>query len=282
MKTANRYLSGLIALLVVGLVLFLILDLAGPAFSAPRLSALIAPAPQAGDPIPLAPISGLKSLNATVNLDVNGKINGKRTKGDLTALVTSNDQNKSKVTVSGGLLGDITAQVGGSVVGLFTPKKVDLYKTPEGAFVVVNALVPICIKPDASKATEALEDVSPASLFTMLTGSDVARGELVGQETRKGVKVDHWVIDGDAFLDAAQNSSDSKLQTFGEALWSAEDIHLYLDAKTGLPIALDGSFTGAFEPLKFEGDFDVQLELTGVNTNTPVNLPAACNNPISK
>ena len=39
---------------------------------------------------------------------------------------------------------------------------------------------------------------------------------------------------------------------------------------------------GKYEPLKFEGDFSVQIELTGVNANTPVDLPASCANPISR
>ena len=96
------------------------------------------------------------------------------------------------------------AQVGGSVLGLFTPSKVDLYKVPEGAYVAVGGLVPLCIKPDTSKATAALDELSPSSMMNMLTGSDVARGKFVGDEKLNGEPVKHYVIDGDAFLAAAQ------------------------------------------------------------------------------
>jgi hypothetical protein len=241
-----------------------------------------APTPPPGDPIPLKSIEGLNSLNATVKLDVNGLIDGKKTKGDLNALLASNDQKKSRVTVSGSLLGDIAAQVGGSVLGLFTPSKVDLYKVPEGAYVAVGGLVPLCIKPDTAKATAALDELSPSSMLNMLTNSDVARGKFVGDEKLNGVPVKHYVIDGDAFLAAAQKSSDPKLQAFAEALWSADDIDLYVDATGGHPVALRGNFSGAFEPLKFEGDLGVQIELTGVNTNPKVDLPSSCKKPITQ
>ena len=282
MKRTNRYLSAVIALGVIATVLFLAFSVAGPAFSTTGLAAFAAPTPPPGDPIPLKPIADLTSLNATVKLDVNGLINGKRAQGDLTGLLTTNDQKKSRVTVSGSLLGEIAAQVGGSLVGLFTPSKVDLYKVPEGAYIVVNGLFPVCVKPDAPKATAALDDMSPQSLLTMLTSSDVARGKFVGEETLNGAPVKHYVIDGDAFLAAAQKSTDPKLKAFGEALWSAEDADLYIDAKSGHPVAFRGNYSGEFEPLKFEGDFGVQIELTGVNTNTPVNLPSSCDNPISR
>ena len=225
---------------------------------------------------------GLNSLNATVKLDVNGKIDGKKTKGDLNALLASNDQKKSKITVSGSLLGPIAAQVGGSVLGMFTPSKVDLYKVPTGTYIAVNSLVPICVKPDTADAAAALDELSPSSMMNMLTGSDVARGKFVGDEKlSNGTPVKHYVIDGDAFLAAAQKSSDPKLKDFADALWSADDIDLYVDAKGGHPVALRGNFSGAFEPLKFEGDLGVQIELTGVNTNPKVELPSSCNKPIS-
>jgi hypothetical protein len=115
----------------------------------------------------------------------------------------------------------------------------------------------------------------------MLTGSDVARGKLVGEETLNGMTVEHYVIDGPAFLAAAQQSTDPNVRTFGEALQSADDADLYVDSVGGYPVAFRGSYTG-FEPLKFDGDFTVQIELTGVNENTPVSLPPACNNPISR
>jgi hypothetical protein len=282
MKTTNRYLSTVIALAVVAIVVFLALDLPGRAFSTSRLSSLMAPTPPPGEPIPLQSLAGLNSLNATVKLNVNGLIDGERTQGDLTALLASNNQKKSRITVSGGLLGELAAKVGGSLVGLFTPSKVDIYKVPDGTYIVVNGLLPMCIKPKALNATAVLDEISPQSLLTMLTNSDVARGKLVGRETLNGVAVDHYVIDGAAFLAAAQKSSDPKLREFGQALWSADDADLYLDAKTGYPVAFRGNYSGSYDPIKFQGDFGVQLDVTGVNTNPAVDLPAACNKPISQ
>jgi hypothetical protein len=282
MNTTNKFLSIGVAIVLIALVLFLGFSAAAPALSA-ALSDLLASTstPTPGAVIPLKPITGLTSLNATVQINVNGLIDGQRAQGDLNAVVTTNDQNKSQVTVTGSLLGQIAAEVGGSLVGLFTPSKVDIYKVPEGTYIVVNALFPVCVKPEAANATEALDDMTPQSLLSMLTGSDVARGRLVGQETRNGKAVKHYVINGEAFLAAAQKSRNPKLRSFGEALWSAEDADLYVDATGGYPVAFSGSYSGAYEPLKFEGDFDVQIELTGVNTNTPVNLPASCNRPIT-
>jgi len=286
MKTTNRYLALGIAAGVIVIVLAVALRVAAPAFSVAALSALVAPAssptPLPGDVIPLQSITDLTSLNATVKLDVNGLIDGKKAQGDLTGLLTTNDQGKSKITVSGSLLGDIAAKVGGSLVGLFTPSKVDLYKVPAGTYAVVNGLFPLCVKPKAADATAALDDLSPKSMLSMLTSSDVARGEFVGVETRNGVPVRHYVIKGDTFLTAAQNSANPKLKEFGDALWSAGDADLYVDAAGGYPVAFSGSYSGAFEPLKFQGDFDVQIELTGVNTNSRVDLPASCNKPISR
>lgn len=65
-------------------------------------------------------------------------------------------------------------------------------------------------------------------------------------------------------------------------MWSAEDADLYVDSKGGYPVAFSGEYSGEYEPLKFEGDFTVDIQLTGINTNTPVNLPASCNKPISQ
>jgi hypothetical protein len=284
MKTINKYLAAGIAMVMIASLLFLVLNAAVPTFSA-TLSALVAgagtPTPPRGDVIPLKPISGLTSLNATVKINVNGTINGKRTQGDLNAVLTTNDQGKSQISLTGSLLGPLAAQVGGSVVGLFTPSEIDIYKVPEGTYVVVNGMFPVCIKPADPKATEALDKMSPKSLMTMLTGSDVARGKLVGNETRNGVPVKHYVINGDAFLAAAQKSSDKNLKAFGDSLWSAEDADLYVDAKGGYPVAFHGSYSGAYDPLKFQGNFDVTIELTGINTNTPVVLPSSCDKPIS-
>lgn len=272
-------------MVLIAVVLLLVLNAVVPAFSA-RLSAVNTPTktptPLPGDVIPLKSIADLTSLNATVNIDVNGLINGKRAVGDLNAVLTTNDQKKSQITLTGSLLGELAAQVGGSLVGLFKPSKVDIFKVPEGTYIVVYGLFPICVKTKDTEATAPMDDMSPQSLLSMLTGSDVARGKLVGEETRNGKAVKHYVIDGDAFLAAAQKSNDPKLKAFGEALWSAEDIDLYVDAKGSYPIGLDGSFSGSYEPLKFEGDFDVQIDLTDVNKNTPINLPRSCNNPISR
>ena len=282
MKTTNRVLSVGVAIVLIAFVLFLAFSAAAPGFSA-TLSALLAATstPPPGDPIPLKPIEDLTSLNATVVIDVNGLINGERAQGDLNAVLTTNDQGKSKATVTGSLLGEIAAQVGGSLVGLFTPSSVDLYKVPEGNYIVINSLIPVCVKPKAAKSTAALDDMSPQSLLSMLTSSEVARGVLIGDETLNGVPVKHYVLNGEAFLAAAQKSRDPKLRAFSKALWSAEDADLYVDAKGGYPVAFRGNYSGEYEPLKFEGDFAVQTQLTGVNTNTPVNLPAACNKPIS-
>lgn len=237
--------------------------------------------PAPGDKIPLKSIDGLKSINAEVQIDVNGKIDGERTQGGLTAAVATNDQGDSKITVTGDLLGDITAKVGGSLVGLFTPSSVDIYKVPQGKYIVLNSLVPICVKPKASDATDVLDDMSSQGMMAMLTNSDVARGRLVGEEKVNGAAVKHYVINGDAFLDAAKKSTDKKLSAFGKALWSAEDADLYLDAKGSYPVALSSSYGGSFEPLGFEGDFDVQYELTGVNKKNTIKLPSACNKPIT-
>jgi len=284
MKQANTYLSVVIVMGVIATLLFLAISGAGPELltgthTVPLVQAST-PTPPPNNVIPLKSITDFTSLNATVKLTANGLINGKRVNGDLTAQVTTNDQSKSQVTLSGSLLGPIVAQVGGSLVGLFTPSKVDLYKVPGGTYIAVNSLVPICVKTNPTDSTAALDDLSPQGLLNMLTSSDVARGQLVGQETRNGVPVLHYVVDGKTFLTAAQNSSNPKLRDFGKGLWSAKDADLFVDASGGYPVAFNGSYSGAFEPLKFEGDFDVQIELTGVNNNTRVDLPSSCNNPI--
>ncbi len=110
----------------------------------------------------------------------------------------------------------------------------------------------------------------------------IARGMLVRIETLNGAAVKHYVIDGNAFLVAAQQSADPSVRTFGQALRSAQDADLYVDAERGYPVAFRGNYSGAFDPLKFDGNFSVQIDLADVNTNTPVNLPLACNKPISR
>ncbi len=236
----------------------------------------------AGDVIPLKPLTDLTSLNATVKINVDGTLNGKPAQGDLVAQLTTNDQKKSQIAVTGSLLGDVIVQVGGSAVNLFQPSQANVYKVPEGTYVVVKGLFDVCIKPKDSKATAELDQLSPQSLMTMLTNSDVARGKLVGDETLNGAAVKHYVIDGNAFLAAAQQSADPNVRTFGQSLRSAEDADLYVDSEGGYPVAFRGSFNGAFDPLKFDGDFSVQIDLTDVNTNTPVSLPQSCNKPISR
>jgi hypothetical protein len=285
MKQKKTILVGGIALITIAALIMITFGAAAPAFSGSTLLALIAstttPTPPPGDVIPIKPISGLTSLDATAKIHVNGLINGKRAEGDLNAVLTTNDKGMSRITVTGGLLGQVATQVGGSLVGLFTPSSVDIYKTPQGAYIVVNSLIPVCVKPADTKATTQIDDMSPQSLLGMLTSSDVARGRLVGQEKLNGQTVNHYLIDGDAFIAAAQKSKNPQLKAFGDALWSADDADLYVDAKGGYPVAFLGSYSGAYEPLKFEGDFDVQIELTGINSNTPVSLPASCNKPIT-
>jgi hypothetical protein len=296
MKRISRYQLAMLVALVLAIKLLSLWTYSSPTTSSLGVTALQAtstPAPTAaanpspthvpvGDPIPIKPLSGLTSLDATVKINLDGLLKGERAQGDLTALVTANDQNKTQINVTGGLIGDIVAQVGGAVVGLFAPNKVDVYKVPEGTFVVVNALFDVCVKPNAPNATAALEQLTPQGLMTLLTGPDVARGTLVGEETRNGMQVQHYLIDGETFVQAAQNSSNPSVRTFGESLWSAEDAHLYVSSEGGYPVAFEGSFSGEFEPLEFQGDFDVAIDLTALNANTPVNLPASCNRPISQ
>ena len=234
-----------------------------------------------GDPIPLSPLTDLTSLDATVHLSADGTVDGEPTQGDLTVELSSNDQNMSQIDITGSLLGDVVAQVGGQAVSLFRPKSVSIYTMPEGTFAVVTGLLDVCVKLEDSEATEALEQLSPQFLLSTLTSSDVARGTFAGDEILDGMPVKQYVIDGDAFLAAAQESSDPNVSLFAESLLSAEDADLYVAADGGYPVAYRGGFGGTFEPLEFEGDLTVQIELTGINSNTPVILPAACDNPIS-
>lgn len=285
MESRKKFLFAGIAIGAILVVFFLVLGAGVTAFSTGKLAELIAPARSStafvGDVIPLEPLSDITSLNATVKISVNGLVDDVRTQGELTGLLTTNDQDKSQITVSGSLLGEMAAQIGGSLVGLFTPSKVDLYKVPDGVYVVLGGLFPVCVKPESLNATAVLDEMSPLSLLSMLTSSDVARGELVGEETLNGETVQHYVINGDAFLAAAQESSNPQLQAFGEALWSAEDANLFVN-QDGYPVAFSGSYSGEFAPLKFEGNFDVEIEVTDINSNTAVNLPSSCNNPLSR
>jgi hypothetical protein len=234
-----------------------------------------------GDPIPLTPLTGLTSLDASVEITVDGSVGGEPTQGDLTARLTSNAQGQSQIDVTGSLLGDVVAQVGGSAVRLFRPDKVSLYAVPEGTYAVVSGLVDMCVKPEDSEATEALARLSPQELLAAVTGSDVARGVFVGDETLDGMAVKHYVIDGDAFLAAAQGSADPNVRSFAQSLRTATDADLFVAADGGYPVAYRGGFSGTFEPLSFDGDLTLQIDLTGIDTDTPVTLPGACDHPIS-
>jgi hypothetical protein len=114
LKTINKVLAIGAAIVLIGFVLFLALSAAAPALSA-TLSALLAATstPPPGEVIPLESIADLTSLNATVEINVNGLINGKRAQGDLSAVLTTNDQNESKVTVTGSLLGRLPPRSAG-------------------------------------------------------------------------------------------------------------------------------------------------------------------------
>jgi hypothetical protein len=260
---------------------------AGPAaagaasVAADRIPATFQQGTPAGEPIPLTPLSGLSSLDATVDITVDGTIAGKPTQGGLTATLASNDQGMSQIVVTGSLLGDVVAQVGGSAVKLFRPKKVSIYSVPEGTYVVVGGFFDVCFKPEDSQATEALQQLSPQGLMTTLTSSDVARGTFVADEELDGRPVKHYRIDGEAFLAAAQGSSDATVAGFAQSLRSAADSDLYVAVDGGYPVAYGGAFNGAFAPLQFDGDLVVDIRLTGINGNTPVTLPGACDHPVS-
>jgi hypothetical protein len=151
--------------------------LSGPAPAEPMgvpLQAQTAP----GEPIPLTPLTDLTSLDATVNLSADGSVDGEPTQGELTVELTSNDQNMSQIDVTGSLLGDVVAQIGGQAVSLFRPEVVSVYTMPEGTFAVVTGLFDVCVKLEDSQATEALDQLSPQYLLSILTSSDVARGTL--------------------------------------------------------------------------------------------------------
>jgi hypothetical protein len=235
-----------------------------------------------GEPIPLAPLDGLSSLSASVVLDVDGSIDGEATSGDLVAELTTTAEGTSRIDVTGSLLGDVVAQVGGSAVRLFRPGRVTVYSVADGTYVVLDGLVDVCVKPDDSTATEVLAQLSPQNLMSILTSTDVARGTLVGEETLDGRAVDHWVIDGEAFLAAAQASSDPNVSRFAGALTGATDADLYVAAEGDYPVAYRGGFSGAFEPLRFEGDLGVRIDLAGVDESTEISLPGACDHPIAR
>ena len=53
-----------------------------------------------------------------------------------------------------------------------------------------------------------------------------------------------------------------------------------MSTESGFPVAYRGGFSGPFEPLRFEGDLDVRIDLTGVDEELDVSLPGACDHPI--
>ena len=244
----------------------------------------MAPTPTAfvpvGDPIPLKSLDGLTSLTASVQIDANGMMNGQRTKGSLTAEVTAT-KDSSRIVVTGPLLGDIVAQVGGSAMSLFTPSQIEIYKVPEGTYVVVDGLFDVCVKPKAANATQDVEQLSPQNLMKMFTGKEVARGTYTGTAVINGKSTKRYVIDGPTFLAAAQNSKEATLRAFGKSIWSARDADLYVSS-AGYPVAFQGGFSGEFKPINFQGDFDTQVVITGINQKASIKLPASCKNPISQ
>ena len=107
-----------------------------------------------GEPIPLSPLTDLTSFDATVVIEADGTVDGEPTQGDLTVELTTNDQAMSRFDITGSLLGDVVAQVGGKAVSLFRPKSVSAHTVPEGTFAVVTGLFDVCVKVDDRQATE--------------------------------------------------------------------------------------------------------------------------------
>jgi hypothetical protein len=232
-------------------------------------------------PIPLTSLGDLTSLEATATLSAAGSLEGRDMAGDLTVELVADEQQRYRIDITGDLLGPIAAQVGGSLVGLFRPKRVSVYVVEDGNYVVVSGLTDVCIKAEDTATTEALSQLNPRTLMTILTDADVANGSLLGAETLDGVPVDHYVIDGATFLAAAQESGEPAVQAFGRSLQEASDADIYVDAETGYPVRYEGAFSGAYEPVGLEGDFSVRLDLTKVGTDASVTLPKACALPIS-
>ena len=232
-------------------------------------------------PIPLTSLGDVTSLEATATLSATGSLQGEEMAGDLTAQLVADEQGQYRVDLTGDLLGPIATQVGGKLVKLFRPKQVSAYVVEDGNYVVVSGLTDLCIRTEDTAATEALSQLSPRALMTILTDSDVANGSLVGTESLDGVAVDHYVIDGPTFLAAAQASSDPAVQAFGQTLRGASDADIYIDTATGYPVRFEGAFSGAYEPVGLDGDFSVRLDVTKVGTDNTVTLPKACATPIS-
>jgi hypothetical protein len=232
-------------------------------------------------PIPVTSLGDLTSLEATVTLSAAGSLGGEEMAGDLTVQLVGDEQQQYRIDITGDLLGPIAAQVGGKLVGLFRPNRVSVYVVEDGNYVVVSGLTDVCIRTEETATTEALSQLSPRTLMTILTDSDVASGSLVGAESLDGVPVDHYVIDGGTFLAAAQGSSEPAVQAFGRSLRGASDADIYIDTASGYPVRYEGAFSGAYEPVGLDGDFSVRIDLTKVGTDSTVTLPKACDLPIS-
>ena len=230
--------------------------------------------------ITLSALADVSSLDATVTISADGSLGGQAMAGDLTAVLSSNDQAQSRIDITGDLLGPVATKVGGSVVGLFRPSKVSVLTT-DSTYIVVSGLTDICVKPSDPSSTAALTQLSPQGLMTTLTSSEEPIGRYVGDETLNGQAVRHYVIDGQAFLAAAASSTDPTVQKFASSLTNATDADLYVAADTGYPVSYTGAFSGRYEPLDLAGDFSVQIDVTGIDTNPVIELPGACDLPIS-
>ena len=231
--------------------------------------------------IPLTSLGDLSSLEATVTLTAAGSLEGEEMAGDLAVQLVADEQQQYRIDITGELLGPIAAQVGGKLVKLFRPKQVSVYVVEEGNYVVVSGLTDLCVKTEDTATTEALSQLSPRSLMAILTDSDVANGSFAGAEELDGVAVDHYIIDGDTFLAAAQASTDPTVGAFGQSLRGASDSDIYIDTETGYPVRYEGAFSGEYEPVGLDGDFSVRIDLTKIGTDSTVVLPNACDTPIS-
>jgi hypothetical protein len=228
------------------------------------------------EPIPLTPLTGITSLDATVTITAAGTVDGEAAQGDLTAQLSTNDQGSSRIEVTGSLLGEVVSRVGGLGIKLFRPSRLTVYRVPEGTFVVLGGLIDMCVEQQDTSATAALDQLSPQALMGTLTDSDVARGTLVGEETLGDVAVHHYLVDGPSFLAAAQQSTNPTVSAFAGGLRTASDADVYVAADSGYPVGYRGRFAGFFEPLGFDGDVQVQIDVTGINTATDITLPSSC------
>jgi hypothetical protein len=248
----------------------------GAAESSPAPGASAAPLER----ITLSALGDVSSLDATVTITATGTMGGQQMQGDLTADLSSNDQAQSRIDITGSLLGPVATKVGGGIVGLFRPSKVTVLTT-DATYIVVSGLTDLCVKPSDPSSTSALSQLSPQGLMTTLTSSDQPIGRFVGEETLDGEAVRHYVIDGQAFLAAAASSTDPTVHKFASSLTSAADADLFVAADTGYPVKYAGAFSGRYEPLDLAGDFSVNIDVTGIDTNPVITLPGACELPIS-